>query len=190
MCKVSSFITMRASYISSAAMLVLLTTLPYSNGVNAKENESQVANPFVTTSTYLTSLPAETYKKMKGTFAKIYQQTTFDTDLARSTFHQSSYYDVLALPLVSSKDKTVNLEVFGQLYDENSIAYSQMSDTLTLHDFQQNSSQINQDKNDLAVGVGLSFDVDRNVKLRTLYSTGQIPGYGDSQFSLGFEMKY
>ncbi|MCE2571978.1 hypothetical protein [Motilimonas eburnea] len=194
MCKVSSSfkfrpLWMRAS-LRTSVLSVLLTTLFTANGVNAKTNETDVDNPFVTTSTYLTNLPRETYTKLKSTFAKIYQQTTFDTDLAHSTFSHSSYYDTLALPLVSSKDKTVNLEVFGQLYDENSIAYSQMVDTLTLHEFHQNNSLINQDKDDIAVGFGLNFALEENVKLRTLYSTGHIPGHGTSQFSLGIEMKY
>lgn len=172
------------------AVFVLLATLPVSIGVNAKTKDQPVANPFIASGTYLISLPSETYQRLKGVFTQVYQQTHFDTDLSKSTFIHSNYYDALALPLASSSDKSVNLEVFGQLYDKQSIAYSQMAETLTTHDFQQNYIQTNQNKDDLALGFGLSFAVEKNLKLRTLYSTGQIPGYGDSQFSLGFEMKY
>ena len=59
-----------------------------------------------------------------------------------------------------------------------------------MYEFYSQNKLINLQKNDVAVGLGMSYAIDGNVQLKTLYSTGQIPGYGDSQFSLGIEVEY
>ncbi|MCE0555432.1 hypothetical protein [Motilimonas sp. E26] len=172
--------------LSCAALLVFSAA---SSQASANESDSFNAK-ILKTKSYLLNLPKSTYQDLSNTFAKVYNKTQLTTDITRSSFNDTTLYDLVALPLISTPSNNFQFEVFGQLYDKNSIAFSQMSHTQAMYEFYSQNKQINQKKEDIAVGFGMSFDVDSDVQVKTLYSTGQIPGYGDSQFSLGVELKY
>ena len=159
------------------------------NPLDAEELE-HFDSALLKSKTYLLDLPVETYQNLSSTFSNIYNKTIFTTEITSSAFKSTPLYDVIALPLLAIPSETVHVEVFGQRYDKRNAAFSQMSQSQAMYEFYSQNKLINLQKNDVAVGLGMSYAIDGNVQLKTLYSTGQIPGYGDSQFSLGIEVEY
>ncbi|MCE2594882.1 hypothetical protein K6Y31_08650 [Motilimonas cestriensis] len=169
--------------------LLLVVTATCSQANAAEENDSFDVK-LLKTKSYLLNLPTATYRDLSTTFAQLYNKTLLTTDITNSAFNDTTLYDLVAFPLLSTPTNNLQFEVFGQLYDKKNIAYSQMSHSHAMYEFYSQNKQINQKKENVAVGFGMSFDLEKDVQVKTLYSTGQIPGYGDSQLSLGVEVKY
>ncbi len=138
---------------------------------------------------YLYQLSTDSYSTLSTAFDNLYKKTQLTTEITDSAFQKTSLYDLVALPLISAPGQDVQFEVFGQFYDKRHQHLSPLSSNAVLYDYMEQSRRANQRKDTLAVGFGMSFDVAPDVSVKTLYSTGQIPGHGDSNFSIGFEFK-
>lgn len=152
--------------------------------------QQDAVQPSYLDQSYWLDLPHSTYQTLSQAFDDIYNKTFLSPQATPSAFKDSSLYDIVALPLFSAPTHGVQFEVFGQLYDENNASYTNLNRDQAMYEFINNNQQISQSKEDLAVGFGLSFDMTDNVNVKTLYSTGQIPGYGSSQMSVGIEIAY
>ncbi|RJG42546.1 hypothetical protein [Motilimonas pumila] len=152
--------------------------------------EHQVSTQGYLDQNYWLDLPHATYQTLSQAFDDIYNKTFLSPQATPSAFKDSNLYDIVALPLFSAPTHGVQFEVFGQLYDESNAGYTNLNRDQAMYEFINNNQQISQSKEDLAVGFGLSFDMTDTVNLKTLYSTGQIPGYGSSQMSVGIEIAY
>ncbi|GGA69950.1 hypothetical protein GCM10011369_09520 [Neiella marina] len=98
-------------------------------------------------------------------------------------------YQYIALPLVALPHDNVRFEVFSQAYDPSYYALSHRSQDDPLNSYMPYADlQFNDAK--FAVGVGASLPLDDRSSLRALYTSGTIPGLGDSKLGLSYELKF
>ncbi|MBD1388607.1 hypothetical protein IC617_04125 [Neiella sp. HB171785] len=98
-------------------------------------------------------------------------------------------YQYIALPLVALPHDNVRFEVFSQAYDPSYYALSHRSQDDPLHGYMPYADlQFNEAK--FAVGVGASLPLDDRSSLRALYTSGTLPGLGDSKLGLSYQVKF
>jgi len=147
--------------------------------------ETQPADP----QEYSTLPRGDALQKIHLVFDNLYQQTEMLPSVSSSYFHESSLYDLYALPLtLTSARDGVQFEVFGQLFDQRSQLLSNMSQDAVLYSYMERRQDYQ--RTDVALGFGFGYEMSKDVLLKTLFSTGSIPGYGDSNLAIGVEVAY
>jgi len=138
---------------------------------------------------YVSSLSAESLHELSRAFGNLYDKTEVLPSVSRSYFHESSLYNLYALPLTLTPSRDgVQFEVFGQFYDQRYQPLCNMSRNSVLYPYMERRQ--NYEHTDLALGFGLGLEMTKEVSLKTLLSTGTIPGYGDANLAIGFEVAY
>ena len=133
-------------------------------------------------------LPQETYDKLVATFTSIYEKTDFSPDICNSYFNKSELSNFVALPILITPGETFQFEVFGQLFDSKYQYLSNMDQDSLMYGFHYQSAIANKELTNIAMGFGLSVKLDDNVNMKTLFSNGNIPGYGYNNLAVGLEV--
>lgn len=104
---------------------------------------------------------------------------------------QSQLYDYFSVPLIgyASTGRRLQLELFGQWYDKKTYCLTHLSSDSALAHYFPDSTDEYFDR-DFAMGLGANFRLGESSSLQTLFSTGSIPGLGDSNLAISFEFQY
>ncbi|BEU03071.1 hypothetical protein OAG1_18710 [Agarivorans sp. OAG1] len=138
----------------------------------------------------LLRLSAEQFAVLGEIFEKTYQDTDFSPTLTNSYFSDSELYDMVAVPVVQTPFNSFRLELFSHIYDPKYSVYNQLHEDSVYHNLGQRQMSYLVDKTDIAVGLGFVAPLNEQMSMRTIISSHDIPGYGDSNFSVGLEFKY
>jgi len=171
-------------------VIVVLTTGLSVSSV-AKENELVFDNDLqlFAPKGYISSLSAESLHGLNRAFSSLYEKTDVLPSVSRSYFHESSLYNLYALPLtLTPSNNGLQFEVFGQFYDQRYQPLCNMSRNAVLYPYMEKRQ--NYEHTDLALGFGLGLEMSKDVSIKTLFSTGTIPGYGTANLAIGFEVAY
>ena len=131
-----------------------------------------------------------TYQYLDTAFSCFYQKLSFDTGIKNNTFNKSAHYEMLSVPLLSTNNNLIQLEVFGKLSDPNTFYLTNMSSDHTLYNYTANSQVLDIYSSDIGLGAGISFQTSDISKLKIIISDESLPGYGTSQALIGFESKF
>jgi len=126
-----------------------------------------------------------TYEYLDGIFSDFYHSVSFNTDITNSTFEESQYYEMLAIPLAPENTLGLQFEVFGQFSNSSNQYLSNMSAEMVHFHYQPN--EITFEDSELNLGLGFSFKTSPATKIKVIISDGELPGYGSSKTILGFE---
>ena len=170
--------------IATAASLAVAVTLCFAPKCNATY-ELQNLRP-----SSLLRLSAEQFAVLGEIFEKTYQDTDFSPTLTNSYFSDSALYDMVAVPVIQTPFNSFRLELFSHIYDPKYSVYNQLHEDSVYHNLGQRQMSYLVDKSDIAVGLGFVAPLNETMSMRTIISSHDIPGYGDSNFSVGLEFKY
>lgn len=137
------------------------------------------------------SLPeCETYEKIHALLSEYSSKVEFLPAATEYYFDASAaYYDYLALPIAAVPADRARVEVFGQLYDPHYYALSNLDESHWLHNFKP-LGEMDWGNAKLAIGLGTSFKLTSRIKVRSFYTTGTIPGLGDSKLALSAQISF
>ncbi|MGY5453285.1 hypothetical protein ACVFI8_20420 [Agarivorans sp. MS3-6] len=138
----------------------------------------------------LLRLSAEQFALLGDIFEKTYQDTDFSPTLTNSYFAKSELYDMVAVPIVQTPFNSFRIELFSHVYDPKYSVYNQLHEDSIYHSLGQRQMSYLVDKSDIAVGLGFVAPINQQLLMKTIVSSHEIPGYGDSNFSVGLEFKY
>ena len=138
----------------------------------------------------LLRLSAEQFALLGDVFEKAYQDTDFSPTLTNSYFSNSQLYDMVAVPVIQTPFNDFRLELFSHIYDPKYSVYKQLSENSVYHNLGQRQLSYLTNKSDIAVGLGFVAPLNDKMSMKTILSSHDIPGYGDSKFSIGLEFKY
>ncbi|WP_432452961.1 MULTISPECIES: hypothetical protein [unclassified Agarivorans] len=138
----------------------------------------------------LLRLSAEQFALLGHLFEQAYQKTDFSPTLTNSYFAESDLYELVAIPVVQTPFNSFRLELFSHIYDPKYSVYTQLHKDSIYHGLGRRQLAYLADKSEFAVGLGFVAPLSEYLSLKTIISNHDIPGYGDSKFSLGFEFKY
>jgi hypothetical protein len=135
-------------------------------------------------------IPTKTYDYLDEIFTSFYNNSTFNNTVTKSTFENSSHYELIAVPLVAENTQGVQIELFGNFSNPASNRFSNFSQDQALSNYYSNTQQLNIQQSDLSVGAGISFNASTNSKIKVIISNNDMPGYGSSNALLGFETSF
>ncbi|MDO6762088.1 hypothetical protein [Agarivorans sp. 1_MG-2023] len=138
----------------------------------------------------LLRLSAEQFALLGDIFEKTYEDTDFSPTLTNSYFSKSELYDMVAVPVIQTPFNSFRVELFSHIYDPKYSVYNQLHEDSIYHSLGQRQMSYLVDKTDIAVGLGFVAPLNDKVSMKTIVSSHDIPGYGDSNFSVGLEFKY
>ncbi|ELM3615155.1 hypothetical protein RYR54_000756 [Aeromonas sobria] len=138
---------------------------------------------------YLARLPEQTYQIVEHNFSTLYQQTDFTPQITNSYFNDSNLYKFVGVPLVITAQAGFQLEVFGQVYNRASQAYTHLSQDMSLYRVMRVDLMGNPN-DQLAIGFGLGVPLSPQLTLKAIASGSDIPGYGSAKYAVGFEWHY
>jgi hypothetical protein len=138
----------------------------------------------------ISQIPEVTYRYLEDVFASFYKKITFNTSITDSTFDDSLQSELVAIPLIATNKKGVQLEVFGNFSDQSKQYLSNLPADHPLYDYFANSEQTDLFNSDLSLGAGISFNTGRSSKIKVIISNNEMPGYGSSTTLLGFETRF
>ncbi|WP_427981841.1 hypothetical protein [Agarivorans sp.] len=172
----SAFI--RAAYLACGLIAVVAQPCVAEEGVNQLRPSS------------LLRLSAEQFALLGDVFEKAYQDTDFSPTLTNSYFSNTQLYDMVAVPVIQTPFNDFRVELFSHIYDPKYSVYKQLSENSVYHNLGQRQLSYLTNKSDIAVGLGIVAPLNDTMSMKTILSSHDIPGYGDSKFSIGIEFKY
>ncbi|WP_026958718.1 hypothetical protein [Aliagarivorans taiwanensis] len=175
--------------------LLVLITSPLSLSLSAAEatdvDQQEVDKPYfhIWQSTFL-RMGDKSFRTFYEAFQKAYEKTDFTPTLTNSFFDDTELYDVVGIPVAQTPLEGYQLELFAQLHDPRYSAYRAMGRDSVYYDIAERQLAYKMDKTDIGVGLGFMTPLSPSVNLRSMISSHDIPGYGDSRFVLGLDMKF
>ncbi|MBQ1782553.1 MAG: hypothetical protein II007_02770 [Gammaproteobacteria bacterium] len=112
--------------------------------------------------------------------------------IAETWFPASDFYQSMTVPVLSAHGSSAyRVELVGQLYDNDrgyllNIENGSMANAWFHH---YGNSPTLADA-DLAVGMGASYNLRNDVALQALFSTGNLPHYGESNVAVGVSLRF
>jgi len=112
--------------------------------------------------------------------------------VATTYFPTSDFYESVVVPVLSAKGSSpYQVELVGQFYDRNHIyLLNVQQDSPASAWFNHYGRSSGFGNKDLAVGMGASYSLDQDVAIQALFSTGDLPNYGDSNMAVGISLKF
>jgi hypothetical protein len=135
-------------------------------------------------------IPVKTYDYFDEVLTSFYNNITFNTAVTKSTFKNSSHYELIAIPLISENNQGVQIELFGNFSNPTSNRLSNCSEDQALSNYYSNTEQFDIKQSDLSVGAGISFNTSKDIKIKVIISNNDMPGYGNSNALFGFETSF
>lgn len=135
-------------------------------------------------------IPEATYLYLDAVFTSFYQQLSFDTSIANSTFKKNAYSQVVAIPIIPTNAEGFQMELFGNFSNPDSQYLSNFSADHLLYNYRSSSENFDLYNSVLALGAGISFNTSSNSKIKIVISNNDIPGYGTSKTLVGFESQF
>ncbi|MCM2679981.1 hypothetical protein [Echinimonas agarilytica] len=109
---------------------------------------------------------------------------------ATSSYYRSdaALYEYMAVPIIAVPGD-IRLEVFGQAYDPDYYLLSNIDKDNVYRNYLPNGV-MDWNQAEMAVGFGTSLALEDGVNFRTVYTTGTIPGLGDSNVAMSLEFDF
>lgn len=102
---------------------------------------------------------------------------------------EAEAYHYLSMPLLAIPSSKVRFEFFSQAYDPLFYSLSHRSKDDTLHQYMP-YADVQFSRAKTAFGIGATMALDERTQLRSIYTSGTIPGQGDAKVGLQLHVSF
>lgn len=102
---------------------------------------------------------------------------------------EAQAYNYLSMPLLAVPSSKIRFEIFSQAYDPLFYSLSHRSKDDTLHQYMP-YADVQFSRAKTAFGFGATMALDERTQLRSVYTSGTLPGQGDAKVGLQLHISF